>query len=133
MKALDLLDRLDKVSGGNGKWMARCPAHSDNSPSLSVSDTEDKVLLHCFAGCKIEDVTAAMRINVSDLFYQSLTVQGMTVAKRKRFEEILTNERIQVAIINVAEQNERPLTNAERQRRQLSLERINKIEGALYE
>ena len=36
---------------GNG-WMARCPAHDDSTPSLSVKETADgKLLVHCHAGC----------------------------------------------------------------------------------
>ena len=33
-------------------WMARCPAHDDRSPSLSIADgAEGRILLTCFAGC----------------------------------------------------------------------------------
>ena len=36
---------------GSG-WIARCPAHHDRTPSLSISQSTDgKVLVHCFAGC----------------------------------------------------------------------------------
>ena len=36
-----LLSRLDMVkSAGNDRWYARCPAHQDKSPSLSIRDTE---------------------------------------------------------------------------------------------
>jgi len=35
-----------------GSWMARCPAHDDREPSLSIRDADDsKVLVHCHAGC----------------------------------------------------------------------------------
>ena len=38
-----------KVGGG---WMARCPAHEDRNPSLSIHDANDgKVLVRCHAGC----------------------------------------------------------------------------------
>lgn len=32
-------------------WTARCPAHDDRNPSLSISLREDRVLVHCFSGC----------------------------------------------------------------------------------
>jgi hypothetical protein len=33
-------------------WSARCPAHDDHNPSLSITEDRDgRVLLHCFAGC----------------------------------------------------------------------------------
>ncbi len=43
-------------------WMARCPAHDDNRPSLSISCSRDgKVLVHCHAGCEQIDVISALR------------------------------------------------------------------------
>lgn len=40
---------------GAGRWKARCPAHADCSPSLSIRAWSDgHVLLHCFAGCALE-------------------------------------------------------------------------------
>ena len=133
MNAQDVLDRLEKVTGGKGKWMACCPAHQDKSPSLAVTEADDRVLVHCFAGCDTQDVTAAIGLNVADLFYNKLAGAEMTERKRQRFEEVLKSERIQVAIINAVEKVERPLTTHERDRRSLGQQRINKIEGALNE
>ena len=133
MNAQDVLDRLEKVTGSKGKWMACCPAHQDKSPSLAVTETDDRVLVHCFSGCDTQDVTAAIGLNVANLFYNKLAGAEMTERKRQRFEEVLKSERIQVAIINTVEKVERPLTTHERDRRSLGQQRINKIEGALYE
>jgi hypothetical protein len=42
--------------------MARCPAHEDRNPSLSITEaTDGKVLLRCHAGCSQEAVIAALR------------------------------------------------------------------------
>jgi hypothetical protein len=133
MNAQDVLDRLEKVTGGDGKWMACCPAHKDRSPSLAVTEADDRVLVHCFSGCNTQDVTVAIGLNVADLFYNKLAGAEITERKRQRFEEVLKSERIQVAIINAVEKVERPLTTHERDRRLLGQQRINKIEGALYE
>ena len=41
-------------------WTARCPAHDDRNPSLSICETADGLLLlKCFAGCEFADVRAA--------------------------------------------------------------------------
>lgn len=65
-----VLQRLDKVkAAGAGKWKACCPAHDDKDPSLSIREADDgKVLLHCWAGCDTESITAAIGLTVRDLF-----------------------------------------------------------------
>jgi len=58
-----------RQSQETGQWLARCPAHDDREPSLSVGETSDKaVLLHCFAGCTVHDITAVLGLNMADLF-----------------------------------------------------------------
>lgn len=43
-------------------WMARCPAHDDRTPSLSIGETADgKVLVKCHAGCPQVQVIAALQ------------------------------------------------------------------------
>jgi len=43
-------------------WMARCPAHDDRSPSLSISAGNDgKVLVRCHAGCDQRDLIAVLQ------------------------------------------------------------------------
>ncbi|WP_051231790.1 virulence-associated protein E [Stutzerimonas azotifigens] len=68
-----VLSRLDKVkAAGAGKWKACCPAHDDRDPSLSIREAEDgKVLLHCWAGCSTSDITAAIGLELRDLFPSS--------------------------------------------------------------
>jgi hypothetical protein len=64
-----LLSRLEKVrQTGPDSWMACCPAHADKSASLSIRHTEDKTLIHCFAGCSVHEVVGAIGLDISDLF-----------------------------------------------------------------
>ena len=69
-----VLSCLDKVKArGDGKWMARCPAHDDRTPSLSVSRGGDgRALLHCFAGCAFRDVLAAIGMEEREAFVGQL-------------------------------------------------------------
>jgi len=54
---------------GIGRYVAPCPAHEDRSPSLSIRVLDDgRTLLHCFAGCDVEDVVGAVGLTVGDLF-----------------------------------------------------------------
>lgn len=69
-----LLARLDGVrSRGAGKFSARCPAHQDNSPSLSIREGIDRILLHCFAGCQPEEIVVALGLEMRDLFTDTQT------------------------------------------------------------
>jgi putative DNA primase/helicase len=58
-------ESIAKALGGRkagGGWMARCPAHDDREPSLSIRDADDgKVLVRCHAGCDQGRVIAALR------------------------------------------------------------------------
>lgn len=48
-----------KAGGG---WTARCPAHDDRTPSLSIRDTDDgKVLVRCHTGCDQDKVIATLQ------------------------------------------------------------------------
>lgn len=65
-----VLSRLDHVdSRGAGRWSARCPAHPDKSPSLSLALGERGVLIRCWAGCALDEIVMALGLTVSDLFY----------------------------------------------------------------
>jgi Toprim domain-containing protein len=49
-----------------GRWFgrygtARCPAHDDRDPSLTIRDGDDSVLLTCHAGCDRVAIIAALR------------------------------------------------------------------------
>ena len=65
-----VLPNLEKVRpNGDRSWMACCPAHEDRTPSLSISAGDDgRVLLNCFAGCGVEAILAALRLELSDLY-----------------------------------------------------------------
>jgi hypothetical protein len=51
----------------NGSWVASCPVpghgrgNGDKNPSLSISESEGKVLFHCHGGCDQRDVFDSVR------------------------------------------------------------------------
>lgn len=65
-----LLSHLDGVrERTRGRWSARCPAHDDRSPSLSIAERDDgALLLRCWSGCEVADVVAAVGLDLRDLF-----------------------------------------------------------------
>lgn len=70
LAAEELLARLEAVRrNGEGRWMARCPAHGDKGPSLSVREGEDgRILLHCFSGCSFSEIVTALGVEPQQLF-----------------------------------------------------------------
>ena len=68
MSIEEFLGRLEGVQKSGGGWVARCPAHGDDNPSLSIAQGEDgRILVHCHAGCAAEQVAEAVGLKMSDL------------------------------------------------------------------
>ncbi|MCP4708831.1 MAG: DUF927 domain-containing protein, partial [Planctomycetes bacterium] len=68
----NILEKLEGVkSTGQDTWQAKCPAHDDRHPSLSVRLSDDgRILLYCHAGCSCAEICAALGIEQKDLFVQ---------------------------------------------------------------
>lgn len=73
MQIEKILSRLDGVIKTNGQYMANCPAHSDKDPSLAIKESENKILIHCFAGCSALEVLEAIGLSVTDLYTDTPT------------------------------------------------------------
>lgn len=64
-----VLSRLERVKRSGKGWIARCPAHDDRHPSLSVGVGDDGcVLLYCFAGCEFQTIVAALGSEIPHLY-----------------------------------------------------------------
>ena len=77
----NILDRLENVkSTGSAQWQARCPAHDDRHPSLSIGTGDDgRVLLKCHAGCTTKDILASLGLTERDLFADSAGKKSQAV------------------------------------------------------
>lgn len=60
MTAESIAHELGGKRSGSG-YVAKCPAHDDSNPSLSLRDAAGKVLVKCHAGCAQQDVVEALR------------------------------------------------------------------------
>jgi putative DNA primase/helicase len=68
VKTGDFLKRLDRVTVSGKGWKARCPAHDDTTPSLSIAEGDDgRILVWCFAGCAAKEITSALGLRLADL------------------------------------------------------------------
>lgn len=84
MSADTLLAHLENVKRtGDGRWIARCPAHADRRASLAVRELSSGVILaHCFAGCSIAEVVGAVGLDMSALFPEKINADGTKPERR---------------------------------------------------
>jgi hypothetical protein len=70
MRIEGFLNRLEAVKpNGPDRWQARCPAHDDRTPSLSIGLGDDeRILVTCFAGCTTDEVVGALGLSLVHLF-----------------------------------------------------------------
>lgn len=70
MNVTEILCLLEQVKlNSPNQWTARCPAHVDRTPSLSVGVGDGgRILLHCQAHCPIENILKNLNLTFSDLF-----------------------------------------------------------------
>lgn len=141
MRVEEIIARLDKVKAtGKGRWMACCPAHQDRSPSLSIREAEDgRVLLHCFGGCSVHDVTAAVGLELADLFpadsgkarRNGHRIPQLSGWKRRRLEDALDHQRLILAMARAARERGETLPEADAEAVKAAADRIPRLEAAL--
>jgi hypothetical protein len=69
MTVAQVADLLHARAIGTRRWAAKCPAHDDRSPSLSIGEgTDGRVVLICRAGCDTPAVLSAAGLSWRDLF-----------------------------------------------------------------
>ena len=67
----DLLPRLEAVRRSSRGYQARCVAHDDHSPSLSIRVGERGLLVKCWAGCSLQEICMALGIEKRNLFFDT--------------------------------------------------------------
>src|ERR1017187_8520701 len=68
MTASQIASALHARRIAKGKWMAKCAAHDDRGPSLSITDMGNgRTRLHCFSGCEQSAVLEAAGLRWADL------------------------------------------------------------------
>lgn len=99
MRAADFLLRLEGArSRGSDRWSARCPAHPDKSPSLSIRETGSRILLHDFGGCEPEQIVAALGLELKDLFTDTPVHPGQrSTSKPQKFDIVAQTFRFELA------------------------------------
>ena len=83
------LTKATPISTG-GQHSGLCPAHNDRSPSLSLTLTEDRILIKFHSGCSIKEVCSGLGIKESDLFKKC----GFDTKTKRSFNEKKNNVQI---------------------------------------
>jgi len=105
----NVLHRLQGVRQlADGSWVACCPAHSDKEPSLHISFQNNRILMHCFAGCSLDAICDALHIEPRELFVRDDSTrsepapEGLTLeafAKAKHLEgELLRQAQVMLGV-----------------------------------
>ncbi len=94
MQVENILSLLNGVRRSGTGWIARCPAHPDRNPSLSVKEGERGVLLRCWAGCTVKTICASSGLRVCDLFFDT----AMPRASRSPSPQTFRPDRRRVAL-----------------------------------
>jgi hypothetical protein len=123
-----ILSRLDGVRRtGDDRWLARCPAHDDKRPSLSIREIGDRVLVHCWAGCSVEDVLGAVGLTFDALYSERTTHRCKPERRPFPAADVLRaieQEALITAVAAATLGNGCQLTDADRARLLLACERI---------
>jgi hypothetical protein len=125
----NLLSRLTKVKGRAGNYVACCPAHEDKTPSLAVKEQDGKIILHCFAGCSVENIVGAVGMDMTDLFPPSEQRYDKPAPKVRFFAtDLLRVIALEAAIVSIAAYDMakgKKLPKVDLDRLQLAYQRIN--------
>ncbi|UVM55370.1 AAA family ATPase [Pseudomonas sp. B21-012] len=128
-----LLSRMKGVKQHGDSFMAVCPAHQDKSPSLSLSRAGDgSALVHCFAGCKTQDVLGAVGLATRDLFPENMSKDQQQKFRRFKLEGERDSESLIIEIAK-AEAKAGALSKESTARLALAHERVDQLARQLVE
>lgn len=94
MTAIEFAQLVGAKRVRRGVWLARCPAHSDTHPSLSICEGHKGVLIKCLShGCTAMEIVLSVGLKMKDLFYDSELADGMKLlaAAQFKYEKLLSD------------------------------------------
>lgn len=65
----EIINRFNGAKSiGENRYQVKCPAHKDDKASLTISEEDNKILMHCHAGCDLNNILNAIGLQEKDLF-----------------------------------------------------------------
>lgn len=126
----DILAKLEKVRRtGPNNWIACCPAHEDNSPSMTIrAENDGRILVHCHSGCRFEEIKDAVGLGW-DAWFPPKPQTDFVPAVRRPFPaadvlEALSFECIVIAVSAGQLANGEGLTEKDKARMWLAFDRF---------
>ena len=121
----EILNHLDKVKKTPSGYVACCPVHDDKNPSMSVTEKDGVVLMHCFScGANGLDVANSLQISPSALFTDVM----MPVTMTRRLKSDLQTDAYVISIYESTKQSNGRLTYNDFRRYKLARERIKVLD-----
>ena len=121
----EILNHLDKVKKTPSGYIACCPVHDDKNPSMSVTEKDGVVLMHCFScGANGLDVANSLQISPSALFTDVM----MPVTMTRRLKSDLQTDAYVISIYESTKQSNGRLTYNDFKRYKLARERIKVLD-----
>lgn len=67
---LNYFNDIKKI--GDNSYQCKCPSHDDKKASLTITEDNDKILMHCHAGCELNSILKSVGLTEKDLFNNTL-------------------------------------------------------------
>lgn len=83
MKLNEFLNLFQNPKTAGSGYLINCPAHSDDTQSLSVTEEGGKILIHCHAGCTAQAIVDSVGLKMSDLFTET-PVEGSQLQNQQQ-------------------------------------------------
>lgn len=113
---------------GDRSGIFKCPAHDDKRASASWRELDDgRLLIHCFAGCRPDEILSAIGLEIGDLFPERS--ENHKSGERRPFSAIdalrcVSFECLVVVAAATTLANGKPLSADDRERILVAAERI---------
>ncbi|MFT3754744.1 MAG: hypothetical protein QM769_02150 [Pseudoxanthomonas sp.] len=138
-----LLQRLEGLQQSGNGWRARCPACGGRSRKLSIAMSDGRVLVHCFGGCRGDEVLAAAGLTWADVMPPRHWPESPEERRQARraireagWSAALATLAMEATVVRIAAvqlASWLPLSEEDDARLALALERIDKAAAVLVE
>ncbi len=84
MTLQEIIPRFKSVRKNGAGYTALCPAHDDQQPSLSITESDGKILMKCHSGCDVQSIVSKLGIELKDLFTETKLTKKTSNSQSKK-------------------------------------------------